>query len=35
MAPPKQPVVLLVATPGGHLAQLKLIVSCFDSYERR
>lgn len=30
-----QPRALLVATPGGHLAQLQLISSCFDSFERR
>ena len=30
-----KPVALLVATPGGHLAQLQLIASCFDDFERR
>jgi len=26
---------MLVATPGGHLSQLKLMTPCFDSFERR
>jgi hypothetical protein len=30
-----RPVALLVATPGGHLSQLKLIAPCFASFERR
>lgn len=35
MATPKRPLVLLVATPGGHLSQLKLIAPCFESFDRR
>jgi hypothetical protein len=35
MSTPKPPLVMLVATPGGHLTQLKLIAPCFDSFERR
>jgi len=31
----EKPVALLVATPGGHLAQLQLISSCFDTFQRR
>lgn len=30
-----KPRALLVATPGGHLAQLQSISSCFDSFDRR
>jgi len=29
------PLALLVATPGGHLSQLKVIAPCFDSFQRR
>lgn len=29
------PRALLVATPGGHLSQLKLISPCFDGFDRR
>lgn len=29
------PRVLLVASPGGHLSQLKLLVPCFADYDRR
>ncbi len=35
MTTPAAPRALLIATPGGHLAQLKLIAPCFDSFERK
>lgn len=35
MSASHQPVALLVATPGGHLTQLKLMAPCFDSFDRR
>lgn len=35
MATTQRPHALLVATPGGHLAQLKLIAPCFEAFDRR
>ena len=35
MATSTRPTALLVATPGGHLAQLQLIASCFSDFDRR
>jgi len=29
------PLAMLVATPGGHLAQLQLLAPCFESFDRR
>lgn len=35
MSTQTQPTALLVASPGGHLTQLKLMAPCFDSFDRK